>query len=131
MIVDAYNKAQSARTPEQQARTKALETPAAPVNDNIQQPKEETPAQPVEPKKEVVKTPAQLQAEADAIRYSDNSEARLAEIANNLNNAVATNPNSLRTLDAFKSAYSYNLRSKEQQQVLNDWYSGYQKSIKL
>jgi hypothetical protein len=131
MIVDAYNKAQSARTPEQQARTKALETPAAPVNDNIQQPKEETPAKPVEPKKEVVKTPAQLQAEADAIRYSDNSEARLAEIANNLNNAVATNPNSLRTLDAFKSAYSYNLRSKEQQQVLNDWYSGYQKSIKL
>lgn len=129
MIIDAYNKFKD------KAGTKPAATPAAApvINVNNQPPKKETPAKVETPAKEAIKTPEQIQAEADAIRYNDDSEPRMAEIATHLNNAVATNPNSLKTLDAFKKAYSVDpsIRSEKQIQVMTDWYTWYQKSIKL
>lgn len=119
MIVDAYQKAKSTLPVKKQNITTAQE---------IKQPV--VPAV-VPPVKLVEKTPQQIQIEADAIRYSDNSEPRLAEIANNLNNAVATNPNSLKTLDSFRTAYSLDQRSEKQVQVMTDWYTWYQKWVKL
>jgi len=126
MILDAYNKMKSTKTPEQQAKLTKQETTQPAVNVNVQAPKPEKPAKVAEVK-EPVKTPAQLQAEADQIRYNDDSEARLAEITNNLNNMVATNPNALKNIDAFKLAYSYDKRSDVQKKVLENRYAGYQK----
>jgi|GEM_PF-5356085 hypothetical protein len=126
MIVDAYNKVKSTKTPEQQANLTKQETQTQPaVNVNIQ-PNPETKTEPAKIT-EPVKTPQQIQAEADAIRYSDDSEARTQEIVNNLNTRVATNPEALKTLDAFKKAYSYDMRSDIQKQTLDNRYAGYQK----
>lgn len=101
--------------------------------------KTETPATVVAPtpakveKQTEIKTAEQLQAEQDKIRYNDDSEQRLNEISANLNDAVTKNPNSLKTLEAFKNTYSVdkNIRSAKQVQNMLDWYAWYQKWVNL
>lgn len=84
-------------------------------------------------KQEEIKTPEQIQAEQDKIRYNDDSEQRLNEISANLNDAVTKNPNSLKTLEAFKNTYSVdkNIRSAKQVQSMLDRYAWYQKWVNL
>lgn len=133
MIIDAYNKAKPKTTTTvskpanldpmaEEAKSSTTVKPAEVVP--VKETKQDKPA-------EVVKTPEQIQAEADQIRYNDNSEARMNEITNNLNQFRTTNPNSLKDEATFRQTYSYNLRSQEQKTLLDNRYAGYKKSKEL
>lgn len=122
MIVDAYQKAKTAQPANVQASmTKQEQAPVI----------KPTVIKPTPVVKVPEKTPQQIQQEANVIRYSDNSEARMAEITNNLNQMAATNPNALKDVASFRGAYSYNQRSPEQQAVLSNRYTWYKKGIDL
>jgi len=122
MIVDAYTKIKATQTPEVQASLTKQE--AKPVPQVVVQAPAPAPAKAPEVKKEVAPV-APTQAEIDYAKYNDNSEARMAEITNNLNNMAATNPNTLKDINSFRATYSYNNRSAEQKQVLDNRYNGY------
>ena len=63
--------------------------------------------------------------------YQDNSTVRQNEIVNNLNWFRQSNPEYLTNLDTFRKTFSYGLRSDDQKQLLDNWYLGYQKWVKL
>jgi hypothetical protein len=58
--------------------------------------------------------------------YSDNSEARLVEISQNLNNFLQTSPDMFTTEDIFRANFKYNERSADQKRVLDAFYDRYQ-----
>lgn len=135
-ILDLYNQAKAKKTPEEQARITKQEpvkpstaidpmaepaTPAVNVNVN------NAPAKPVESPKtdQWPLTPLALS------EYQDNSTVRQNEIVNNLNWFRQSNPEYLTNLDTFRKTFSYGLRSDDQKQLLDNWYLGYQKWVKL
>lgn len=135
-ILDLYNQAKAKKTPEEQARITKQEpvkpstaidpiaeqaTPAVNVNVNNE------PAKPVEPPK-TDKWPLTPLALSE---YQDNSTVRQNEIVNNLNGYRQSNPEFLTNIDTFRKTFSYGLRSNDQKQLLDNWYLGYQKWVKL
>lgn len=135
-ILDLYNQAKAKKTPEEQARITKQEpvkpstavdpmaepaTPAVNVNVN------NAPAKPVEPPK----TDAWPLTPLALSEYQDNSPVRQNEIVNNLNGYRQSNPEYLINLDTFRKTFSYGLRSDDQKQLLDNWYLGYQKWVKL
>jgi hypothetical protein len=59
--------------------------------------------------------------------YQDDSEARLSQISQNLNNLKITNPEMFANQDIFKKSFKYNERSDAQKSILDTMYKGYQK----
>lgn len=63
--------------------------------------------------------------------YQDNSQDRLNQIVDNLNNYRTTAPQYMTNQETFRNTFSYWLRSNEQKQLLDNWYSGYTKGLGL
>lgn len=62
-------------------------------------------------------------APADTYNYQDDSEARLREIANNLNNLYQSNPELFKDRATFDNYFKYNQRSPKQKAVLDTFFA--------
>lgn len=121
-ITTAYDNLKKKQVQPQPVTTTA--TPQAQV--------EQTPAQPqkqtnLEQKQDKI-TPLAPLAMSE---YQDNSTSRQNEIVNNLNQYRQSAPQYMGNIDTFRKTFSYGLRSPEQQALLNNWYTGYQKGVEL
>ena len=117
--------------------TTKKETPAV---DNST-PTPETPTTPVTPTtpkvdNTVVKTEDTIKQEwalkpLDQDYYNQTSQEAQDKIISNLNNYRQTNPEYFKDYESFKKNFSYDARSEEQKNTLDQWYGGYQKGLQL
>jgi len=99
------------------------------IAQSTQQPTEETNAQiSTETVQEKPKTEVKT---TDVVDYQDDSEERLSQIMQNLNNYYSTDKSLFSNIDNYRNVLNYNKRSVVQKQILDSFFNSKQQEMSV